>query len=294
MKLSVIVPSLTGQVPESLRRQVEGRDDVELVVVTGVSPVGRARNAGLDRARGEYVAWVDSDDEVADGWLGEILAAIADGVDVIVFDAVRTGNGDVTNIEWGISQECVSISRLVRDVCRERGRHGYLFLSVTRRSSWDGLRFDGTVHVGEDCLLLPHVLLRASVCRYLPKELYRYVYNGKSLTQSDNADRDLEFLCVWLRRIVEMPREYRGSCVWGLATLGYWICDVGVASGKVQGRFLRQYRAAVAKYFIVFMREVIFQREIPFLERMTWFLRVASAMTGCWFVQKFRARRHGR
>ena len=61
MKLSVIVPSLEGKVPESLRQQTEGRDDVELVVVEGIRPVGKARNMGLDRACGDKCGWHERD-----------------------------------------------------------------------------------------------------------------------------------------------------------------------------------------------------------------------------------------
>ena len=72
IQLSVIIPALSGEQPKGIP------DDprIEVVLVEGVSPVGKARNEGLRRARGEYVAWVDADDEVADSWLEEIFAAL--------------------------------------------------------------------------------------------------------------------------------------------------------------------------------------------------------------------------
>lgn len=72
MKLSIIIPTLVNRVPTSVIKFAEGRDDVEIVKVVGVSPVSRARREGFERAKGEYVWFVDDDDEISPSGLGEI------------------------------------------------------------------------------------------------------------------------------------------------------------------------------------------------------------------------------
>ena len=215
MKLSVIVPSLTGQVPKSLRRQVEGREDVELVVVTGVRPVGRARNEGLDRARGEYVAWVDSDDEVTEDWLEEILAAIEDGVDVVILDAKTVGWLCLGDLVYGGQGGRLPTEQVLRDVYENRRLQGHLFRIVSRRGLWNGLRFDENIAAWEDFLLLPQVLLRASSAGYLPRMLYRYVCHSGSALNGLAVDGRLANAETAIRRWHEAPCEYGRAALRG-------------------------------------------------------------------------------
>ena len=295
MKLSVIVPSLTGDVPETLRRQAQGAVDVELVVVKGVSPVGKARNVGLERAQGEYVAWVDADDEVADGWLDGIIGAISEGADVVTLDAELVGWTGLGNCVWGRSQEDVSVERLLQDVYRDVTRQSSLWLYVSRKILWTGLRLDEEVRIAEDYLVLPHLLMRAKSCRYLPRLLYRYHHNAQSLINTQNDLRDAEAIGLWERRLAEAPPAYRGDCLWGVAMNCYWLCDrVAVGAypddhGKAVAN-ARRCAAFVRRSFGALLREAVRASEIPLRERAEWAIRFACVITGFWFVQRWRRR----
>ncbi|MCI3276347.1 bifunctional glycosyltransferase/CDP-glycerol:glycerophosphate glycerophosphotransferase [Streptomyces cylindrosporus] len=90
--------------------------------------LGRARNAGLEQARGDYVLFLDSDDFYTPG----LLAAVADRLrsaedpDILVFDHVRThwwGRG-------GPSDASALLARAGQDVfsLREKPEYVHLFL----------------------------------------------------------------------------------------------------------------------------------------------------------------------
>ncbi|MFR0352923.1 bifunctional glycosyltransferase/CDP-glycerol:glycerophosphate glycerophosphotransferase [Streptomyces sediminimaris] len=90
--------------------------------------LGRARNAGLEQARGDYVLFLDSDDFYTPG----LLAAVADRLrsaedpDILVFDHVRThwwgrgGPSDASALLAAAGQDVFSL--------RESPRYAHLFL----------------------------------------------------------------------------------------------------------------------------------------------------------------------
>ena len=292
MRLSVIVPSLSGTVPLSMP------DDprLEVILVKDVSPVGKARNEGLRRATGDYVAWVDADDEVTEDWLPEILAALESSPDVVTIDARMVGWDGRRDYVWGPLKKESTIDRLRRDVYRDITRPSALWLYVTRRSLWEGLLFDEEARVAEDYLILPKVLERAKSCVYVPKMLYRYICNPNSLINTQNFQLDMEVMKLWARRLEEAPREHRGECLWGMAVSCYWMCDrvaldSNVAALPFAKECAQRCRATIRRCMGFLLHEVFVEHDLSLCERLAWYLRFFCAATDWWWIQKLRYRR---
>lgn len=99
-RLSILIPTLPERVG-FLRRlrsvldpQMQGQP-VELLLDARPRPVsiGTKRNALLDRARGDYVAFCDDDDLVSANYVADVLAALKDGPDCAELRGVITTNG---------------------------------------------------------------------------------------------------------------------------------------------------------------------------------------------------------
>lgn len=250
MKLSIIVPSLNGDVPESLGRLVgrsdlegrsTGREDVEVVVVKGVAPVGKARNEGLRRVRGEYVAWVDADDEVCEEWLGEILSRVEreDRVDVVVLDYTRIGWGRETPRVWDESGRGILADMIAGRLSPEVWRF------VTKRSLWEGLKFDEENEVAEDYRIMPEVVARAKTYARVGN-VYRYIVNENSLIHKFSKERTIQCITAAEARLERWRgTEYEEDALAEVMKMIGWMYERGEAKDETMKMMRAQWHRAM-------------------------------------------------
>lgn len=92
-----------------LEKQAEGKDvEILYLLDNKKRSVGHKRQALLDVAKGDYVAYVDDDDDVSDDYVSALVSAIEFGQcappDVITFDQCADINGAVGIIRFGLGQ----------------------------------------------------------------------------------------------------------------------------------------------------------------------------------------------
>lgn len=172
-RLSILMPALAARespMRPLIEAQIAGRDDAEFLVEVdqGEARSGAKRQRLLERARGEYVAFVDDDDEVADEYLEAILERCSLGPDVVTFelDFVRRGRVAET---WSFGLHADD---------RRRGRMAANHLcawraELARRVGWAPIGY------GDDQLwygpLHASGLVRTE--EHVPRSLYRYLWN---------------------------------------------------------------------------------------------------------------------
>lgn len=141
MKLSIIIPAYNAEpfIKQCVESIIDAKFvDYELVIIDDGSKdktpvlldaladrydcvkvwhvpnggVSRARNIGISKAQGEYLAFVDADDFVAEGYISKLLAYIRQDVDLVLFNYVR----------W-LSDSKQENGRLQMKIGRHNGRH---------------------------------------------------------------------------------------------------------------------------------------------------------------------------
>ena len=254
MKISIIVPignmedwKVCEQSIDKAIATYKGDVEAELLPCWDLEHRGAwiARNEGLDKATGDWIAWVDCDDVVEADWFSEIVNAIEShtDVDVIQFDAVEVKMGVERSLQYW-RKGYVSGDAFSRELLRNDGMPAWLWTRVFRRELFKGKRFAGRVK--QDYRMFLEILPRIRHVWSIGSALYRYNRTGGGLsnyTQSMDylhAGRELDIL------INELPVSWHHDAHVGLALT---MADVARHSAKENGSitWVRRYLFEVLK-----------------------------------------------
>lgn len=190
MILSILIPSTIDRqemlegLLSRLNRQIEDvKPKNEIEIITDIDDrylsVGNKRQRLLERAKGEYVVFIDDDDEVSTDYIFEIINAIKkDNPDVIGYAGYMTTDG-IKRENFKISKDLPYTS-----ITDSFGVNEYLrfnnHLCPIRRSIAIQIGFKDMVH-GEDYdyakRLKESELIKTET--YIQKDLYHYKYRHK-------------------------------------------------------------------------------------------------------------------
>lgn len=94
---------------ETIAREYLKDSRVELISVEN-GGLSRARNIGLDRARGEYIAFIDSDDYISSGFLEEMITLAREwNVEFVCNDHIASFNSEMIKYKEKIQARIVEV-----------------------------------------------------------------------------------------------------------------------------------------------------------------------------------------
>lgn len=175
------------------------------VITTPNGGLGHARNTGLEAAQGDYLLFLDSDDALAPGAIGEMLACLDGSFDVGLFDFVAVDEqGRELSLTHGAAQ---SGDFTLADCPRQLFGAPNAVNKLWRRSLFteSGIRFPDRLWF-EDLATVPRLYLHAGRFRSLERPWYRYLFRGGSIMNSSNLARNAEIIPA-LELVLDAWRE---------------------------------------------------------------------------------------
>lgn len=190
----------------------DGRVRVYHKMNTGVSDT---RNMGLEKAQGEWILFVDSDDWLSPRCLETCSNAMVDSqLDLLQFGYQQVDdNGLVLFSSHGYTSKL-----LVSDYIKEEKMLVTPWGNVFKRSiiAEYNIRFSPKIKLGEDQLFVYEYIARSGFCRRIPDSLYFYRLNVNSASKNPKSEDSVNSLVAFrdfkYRKLVE---EYiqKGICM---------------------------------------------------------------------------------
>ena len=165
------------------------KDNRVVVVHQKNSGVSSARNAGLDIARGKYIAFIDSDDYIANDYLEVLYNALEKtNSDLAVAYHTRFFTdkiNDIKNInDTGRLLIVDSLDKFYKSF-NERGNIDVVWNKLYKKELFDGLRFPVSRRY-EDVYLIHRLLTKCESFCIIDKHLYFYRQHASSFICNNN------------------------------------------------------------------------------------------------------------
>lgn len=179
--------------------------------------VSSARNLGLDYASGEWVYFVDSDDEILPGGLETLVKCISDDIDIVLAGYERYNvDGSVL---YKVNDRIITILNKKESLSTLYENHGlyYNFLTygcirLLRNEiiQSNHLRFDQELANKEDTLFLTHYILKSNgITRFTTTPVYRYNEREDSAMGVWKRGFDYRYIDS-LQALIKMKHEITG------------------------------------------------------------------------------------
>lgn len=145
--------------------------------------VSSARNLGLDHAIGDWICFVDSDDEVLEDALQNYVDCVkSTDADIIISNyIVKYENGIENPIKLGLVTSKLQNNDLINDIVDGK-IHGSLCNKIVKADILKKFRFDPDITYMEDKFLLIKMLLREPNVFFMNKSTYVYWQRPDSAT----------------------------------------------------------------------------------------------------------------
>lgn len=141
-----------------------------------------ARNTGIDVAQGQYITFVDSDDELCPDTLKANLDFLTEHPEVNMLEYPVEVHADSSQAyHLTFADETLSCNIFSDWICRQGYLHCYAWNKIYRAHLWHQQRFPIGEYY-EDSAVMPHIISQCHSIHYSSHGCYRYIMHEGSIT----------------------------------------------------------------------------------------------------------------
>lgn len=210
----------TDETRAAIERRASGDGRIRLLANERNLGVAASRNRALCCAGGEFVFFLDSDDELTPGALERLVEAAQPLHSELVkgrYEKVSGRNVHATKAPPANLPPSVDLRECPDLLANTEGFWSYLY----RRSFIRNARFLEHLRVGEDSLFLISALVRARRVTWIPDVVYRYHQHAASAMRNFDTSKYLDAI-DWRERAFRIFADYGHESLGRWYALDYW------------------------------------------------------------------------
>lgn len=150
--------------------------------------VSRARNYGIEQAKGEYILFVDSDDSLKIDALEKLKKIVENKMDLVLFGFSVLGDTNRPNdtkILNELANEKTNIKKIEKALIATKDNIlGYIWRAVYSKDllTYNNIKFPEGIKISEDYMFLLYAIHMSKKIQIYPDELYEYQIGESSMS----------------------------------------------------------------------------------------------------------------